>query len=499
MSVTLDDLIAGAATLANLEDLGDGPNDFLTTSQWANLVNGSIEALDKKIVIWNERAKFATQDYDLTVTGGDITPPVGYRTFKQLSILDGNGYECRPVHRYTAAQLTNLGDVHYQPQGLNKILLRPQLQAKQKYRLSYTAGPTLLSGGDAPVSQQAADATAKAMIDQAEYTALAMFPFKPSNPDTTTIYSTVSGHVAHMAGALPSGNTWAGSGTGPTRTLTGSSNTPGTMDGVVPVFGDRVFVFSATNGVVLTDLGIYRFSQIANGSQPYILVRTSDFSDSTQVVFGTTIYVSAGTVNAGLRFSVISPNPIVVDTSPMYFVTVGAPRLAIDGAEVSSGDKIFINTQGLQKSDGLFDLSLTNDINSQYWTFTRSSGQAAGTVHPIGYAVAVTQGINNGNRIWLANGDFTLGVIMTTWTTLKSALDPLYEPAREWLEVRTAIRALGKEESNETATALNARLAELTNELFEFYKNLDQGEAPQATRHDYDSGSLGWRLYNGII
>lgn len=491
MSIVLDDLIAGAKDAANLDDLGDGPNDFVSTSRWGVYVNEAIEALHKKIVIWNERAVYLTQDYDLTATGGDITPPIGYRTFKKLSILDDAGNECRPVHRFTSAQMTNLGDVHYQPQGMSKILLRPQLQAKHKYRLSYTAGPTSLSTGDAPVTQQATDATVKAM-GGAEIGLTYL-----NSSVAVNLILPITDHSVRLAGGLT--GTWLPAGIGPGGTLTAVANGAFQIDGVTANLTDDVLIFQTTfNAYTPNNYGWYRVTQAGDASHPGILTRSTSYDEPTEVTFGSSFYVTAGATNATKRIVMDTPGTIVVGGTQLSFDVAGAPQLLIDGGNVGAGDKVFILT-GAPAFDGIWDVAIQVFTKGLQWTLSRSTGQTAGTVHPIGYTIGVTQGAANGNRIWTAAGNVTWAIATAPWSKIQSALDPLYEPAREWLEVRAAIRALSKEESNETANALNARLAELTGDLMEFYKGLDQGEAPQATRHDYDSGSLAWRLYNGAI
>lgn len=491
MSIALSDLIDGAKDAANLEDLGDGPNDFVATGRWATYVNEAIEALHKKIIIWNERALWLTQDYDLTATGGDITPPAGYRTFKQLSIIDDNGFERWPVHRFTGAQLTNLGEVHYQPQGLSKILLRPAQQSFHKYRLSYTAGPTLLNSGAAPITQQAADVTVKAMLDGSFTGSLIQL-----SGDTLELSGSLT--VFNAAGGLTGAFTAAGAGVG--KTLTANANGAlAPVDGVALVFGNFVLINAPASGggVSTRDYGFYTVSAVGNGGAPAVLTRLPGLNTSAAYTYGLLSYIAAGTVNSGTRI-MLATQGVVLDTTPLLFVNIGAPTVTIDNVVCALGDKVFINTGGVHAYDGLYDVAFGGTA-APFIEFTRSAGQLTGTAHPAGYAVAVSQGATNGNKIWLADGAILWGVYSPTWSKLQMALDPLYEPSREWLEVRTAIRALAKEESNETANALNARLTELTAEAMEFYKNLDQGEAPQATRHDYDSHSLGWRLYNGII
>lgn len=490
MSIALIDLIDGAKDAANFEDLGDGPSDFVTTSRWATYVNEAIEALHKKIIIWNERALWLTQDYDLTATGGDITPPAGYRTFKQLSIIDDSGFERWPVHRFTGAQLTNLGEVHYQPHGLSKILLRPAQQSFHKYRLSYTAGPTLLNSGDAPITQQAADVTVKAM-GGSEIGLVYL-----NNSVAVNLVLAITDHAVRLAGA-PSG-AWTPAGLGPGSTLTNTANGTQQIDAVTMALNDDVLVFQGTGAITPNTFGWYRVTQAGDGSHPCILTRSTSYDEPTEVTFGSSFFITAGATNASKRIVMDTPGTITVGATQLSFDVAGSPQLLIDGVNVGAGDKVFILT-GAPAYDGVWDIAITIGGKGSQWTLSRDAGEIAGTVRHVGYAVAVQQGAANGNRIWTADANVTWAIQSSAWSKLQSALDPLYEPSREWLEVRAAIRALAKEESNETANALNARLTELTAEAMEFYKSLDQGEAPQATRHDYDSHSLGWRLYNGII
>lgn len=492
MSVSLGDLIDGAKDAANLEELGDGPNDFVSQSRWGVYANEAIESLHKKIVIWNERALYQTQDYDLTSTGGDITPPAGYRTFKQLSIIDDNGYERCTVHRFTNAQLTHLSEVHYQPQGLSKILLRPQQLSKKKFRLSYAAGPSLLTTGDAPITQQTPNVTVKAM--GGSEVGLTYF----NNSVQIALFLPVTDHIVRLAGN-PSG-TWTPSGIGPGSTLTNVANGTQTMDGVTMALSDNVLVFQSSGTITPNTFGWYLVTQAGDGTHPCILTRSTNYDEPSEMTFGSSFYVSAGATNTGKRIVFDTPGTITVGATQLSFDVAGAPQLLMDGVAVNPGDKVFILT-GAPAYDGVWDVGLNIGTKGSQWWLTRDAGEPAGTVRSIGYTVGVQQGTNNGNRIWQAQGTVTWAIQSATWSTIKSALDPLYEPAKEWIETKMAIRALGKEESNETKNALKADLSPLESELFEFYKSLDQGEAPQVTSHDQDgwNGSLSWRIFNGLI
>jgi hypothetical protein len=77
-----------------------------------------------------------------------------------------------------------------------------------------------------------------------------------------------------------------------------------------------------------------------------------------------------------------------------------------------------------------------------------------------------------------ADSDILWGVFSPTWSKAQSAIDPIYEPGREWLGLRTALRALGKEESDTGPKGV--RLAELTAELQVYVQSLDSGDGDAA-------------------
>jgi hypothetical protein len=305
-----------------------------------------------------------------------------------------------------------------------------------------------------------------------------------------------------MAGTLPAGPGsagWTPNGTeGPGKTMTALFDAAVTIDGLTPALGDRVLVFqpngSGGGPVGAPDYGVYQFTQVYTvPGHRYIVMRVGDYDEATEVKFGSSVLVSAGATYTGQRFVLNTPDPIVVDETLLNFIPVGAPQLLIDGVSVTVGDHIFVNTQGEQTYDGLYDLSLFSDGFTQYWFFTRSTGQFAGVNRPVGYTVAVQQGTTNGNKIWKADGNLTWAVSTTTWSKVQAAIDPLFEPGREWLEVRTALRALGKGE--ESTGELGARLAELTVELQVYVQSLDAGDGDTAVdvEEHYDHLDMFWR------
>jgi hypothetical protein len=108
-----------------------------------------------------------------------------------------------------------------------------------------------------------------------------------------------------------------------------------TIDGVAIVDGDRVLVKDQTtgseNGVYVADTGPWR--------------RAKDFNRTRDVVEGTIIYVTDGTVSGGKSFSITTANPISVGTTSIVFERVFATAteggLANNSFQKTTGDDVF--------------------------------------------------------------------------------------------------------------------------------------------------------------
>jgi uncharacterized cupin superfamily protein len=100
-----------------------------------------------------------------------------------------------------------------------------------------------------------------------------------------------------------------------------------TIDGVAIVTGDRVLVKNQTaayeNGIYVCDTGQWR--------------RSKDFNRTNDVVKGTTVFVTDGTVNAGTNWIVTSSNPVVIGTSSISFVSIAAPAGSVSTAAIQDG------------------------------------------------------------------------------------------------------------------------------------------------------------------
>ena len=103
------------------------------------------------------------------------------------------------------------------------------------------------------------------------------------------------------------------------QTLTANSNGAASIDGESLNLNDRVLVKDQTSQ---TQNGIYDVTTIGDGSNPFVLTRSSDFNQTAEVGAGSFTYVEAGTANQGKSFVQTERNP-VLDTNNLVFTVFG--------------------------------------------------------------------------------------------------------------------------------------------------------------------------------
>jgi len=111
----------------------------------------------------------------------------------------------------------------------------------------------------------------------------------------------------------------AGSYSNGAQTLTANSNGAAVIDGETLNLNDRVLVFQQSTG---TQNGIYSLTTIGDASTPFVLTRSDDFNQSSEIGAGSFTYVEAGTVNSGKSFVQTVRNPII-DTTALTFSVFG--------------------------------------------------------------------------------------------------------------------------------------------------------------------------------
>ena len=113
------------------------------------------------------------------------------------------------------------------------------------------------------------------------------------------------------------------SGTGVGKTLTGSNNGALSVDGQTVNVGERIG--HILNGI---DGGIYVVTQVGDSGTPFILTRSEDADENSEVTQGLSFDVIEGTANGRTRWLLTTANPDI-DVTSLTFVETPAPSQLI--------------------------------------------------------------------------------------------------------------------------------------------------------------------------
>lgn len=120
-----------------------------------------------------------------------------------------------------------------------------------------------------------------------------------------------------------------------TERFTATANGAISIDGVALSLNDRMLV---KNQVTTTQNGTYRVITVGDGSNPYVIERTSDFNDVAQPILQNTfLYVREGAVNDGTQW-ILTAQVSVIDTDPVIFEQYGG-----GGQNLTAGAGLSIN------------------------------------------------------------------------------------------------------------------------------------------------------------
>lgn len=137
------------------------------------------------------------------------------------------------------------------------------------------------------------------------------------------------------AAALPA-VTYANGTGGVGATLTADANGALSVDGASPSVGQRILVKNQVAGL---QNGIYDVTATGDGSNPFVLTRSTDFdnSPSGEVTKGARTLVTTGTANIGYAFFLTTAGSITIGTTALAFSPAGA---SIQTATAGSGGAV---------------------------------------------------------------------------------------------------------------------------------------------------------------
>jgi len=175
-------------------------------------------------------------------------------------------------------------------------------------------------------------------------------------------------------GALPT-STYDNGTSGVGATLTADANGAlASQDGIALSVNDRILV---KNQSTQLENGIYEVTQLGDGSNPWVLTRTTDSDESAEVTQGMFVPVAEGTVNGSLGFILTTPDPIVVGTTSQNFAQFGEVIQAGQGLSKTGQTLSVDNGDGLGFSGNQL-VVLVDDNLTTGTTKIDSSGNVAG-------------------------------------------------------------------------------------------------------------------------
>lgn len=134
-------------------------------------------------------------------------------------------------------------------------------------------------------------------------------------------------------------NTWASLGSGVGKTITAPTNAISfnTIDGVLLSLNDRVCLadYNGTPSPTTTtsvENGIYEVTALGDAATTsFELTRTVDADQDSEVNSGMTVFCYEGTVFGDTQWTVVTNDPITVDTTPIQFTITAGPGLFVGG------------------------------------------------------------------------------------------------------------------------------------------------------------------------
>ena len=189
----------------------------------------------------------------------------------------------------------------------------------------------------------------------------------PNSPDHVINVKYLEEYVAgkvKMPVRVASATNIAGVYNATAKTLTYGATGVAVIDGVTLVEGNRVLVAMQTDG---TQNGIYIVTFAGDVSTEAVLTRAADFDADDKVYSGVRVTVNEGTLYADTAWKLTTDGVIVLDTTALDFVQIGASVGTAKHAETITGDNttdVFLIEHNLGSSDVSVSIrNLTKNAN----------------------------------------------------------------------------------------------------------------------------------------
>lgn len=128
-----------------------------------------------------------------------------------------------------------------------------------------------------------------------------------------------------------------------TTNITFTGSAPDTVDGVTLAVGNRVALVGQTSSA---QNGIYTVQTLGTGSNG-TWIRATDADSSAEVTQGMTFDVAEGTVGAGTTWLLVTPDPIVLNTTALSFIKTNVGTVRKYTAVLTAGSSSYTVTHSL--------------------------------------------------------------------------------------------------------------------------------------------------------
>jgi len=201
-----------------------------------------------------------------------------------------------------------------------------------------------------------------------------------------------------------------------------SGSAPSQVDGVTLSHNDRVLVTGQTTG---NQNGIYYVTTLGSGSNG-TWSRSTDSNQTGELLAGTIVMVTEGSVYADTQWKLITDNPIVIDTTPLTFTQNYSANSISGGTSnvvVNSNANVTISSAGAANvltvsNTGVYVsgvVSATGNITGNYFVGNGSALTGIAT----GVPSKIANGTSNVN-IPTANSNIAFSVANTANTLIVS-------------------------------------------------------------------------------
>jgi len=217
------------------------------------------------------------------------------------------------------------------------------------------------------------------------------------------------------------------------------------QDGVTLVLNNRLLVKDETGSNEKYN-GIYEVTQVGDGSNPWKLTRTADADVDSEVTNGLTTHIEEGTANGGNGFSLITPDPITLNTTALEFtITNGGGIYSPGNGMVKVGNTFHFGKSAAYAVGDIPYCGTASGISflSAGATGTVMKGQGTGNA-PVYAAVDLTQDVTGilpiGEGGTGTNTQFTQGAVVIAGASGNYTQDPtnfFYNSSNQWLGLLT--------------------------------------------------------------